>query len=231
VDRDAHRPRTIRAAGRPDLPDSFRIEGASEGFELVADQEAGADGKPKLKRFAMTAYTGGAMNVGFGTPVVVDLAGLTVLRQANPILKQHDADQIVGHTDKVEVSAQRLKVSGVMSGVGDAAAEVQALAANGFPWQCSIGCSVQSREFVEAGQSVKVNGRTFEGPVIVARKTTLGEVSFVPIGADQNTSAVVAAQQGSAVNFESWLKAAGVRPGHPERRRQEAPPGGSSTPR
>jgi hypothetical protein len=122
----------------------------------------------------------------------------------------HEPDQIVGHTDKVEVTAQRIKVAGVISGVGDAAQEVTALAANGFPWQCSIGASVQSREYVDAGKTVTVNGRNFSGPVMVARKSTLGEVSFVPIGADQNTSAVVAAQQENAVNFESWLKAAGV---------------------
>jgi hypothetical protein len=204
----------IRAAGDATSPESFRIEGASEGFELLADA-GGDEGKPKLKKFAMVAYTGGAMNVGFGMPVVVDLEGMTVLRQANPILLGHDVGQLVGHTDKVDKSAQRLKVSGVISGVGAAAQEVTATATNGFPWQASIGCSVQQREYVDAGKTVNVNGRNFTGPLMVARKSVLGEVSFVPIGADQNTSATVAAQQqkeGTDVNFEQWLKARNYDP-------------------
>jgi hypothetical protein len=201
----------ISAAGGPT---SFRLTGERVEFDLTA-QAAGADGRPALKKFSMTAYTGGAMDVGWGYPVVCDLEGLSVPSQANPILMAHDTAQIVGHSTRVDVGAQRIAVAGVVSGVGGAAAEVQALAANGFPWQASMGASVQSREFVDRGQTVKVNGRNFAGPVYVARRSTLGEVSFVAIGADQNTSAAIAAhqQQGDeAVNFNDWLKARGHDP-------------------
>lgn len=175
-------------------PTEFRITGESADFELVAeDVIALADGKPKARRFTMTAYTGGAMNVGFGHPVVVDLAGASVPRQDVPILRQHDAERIVGHTTAVEVTAQRIKASGVISGTGEAAQEVQALAANGFPWQASIGARVLQMEFVDRGQSVKVNGQNFNGPIHVARRTVLGEISFVPMGADSATSATVSA--------------------------------------
>lgn len=204
-------PLDIRAAAEPD---SLRICGEAADFELLAADRPAGDGKPALKKFSMTGYTGGAMNVGFGMPVVVDLQGMTVLRQANPILMSHDPSAIVAHTTAVDVSAQRVKVAGVMSGVGPAAQEVQALAANGFPWQASIGASIQQREYVDAGKTVQVNGRNFTGPLMVARKTVLGEVSFVPIGADQNTSATVTAKhtEGGPVNFEQWLKAAGLDP-------------------
>ena len=40
-----------------------------------------------------------------------------------------------------------------------------------------------------------MNGRTFEGPLYVARRTVLGEISFVDLGADGNTTATIAAQQ------------------------------------
>ncbi len=202
----------IRAAAEAQ---EIQIAGASEGFELLAeDIAASGDGKPKLKKFAMTAYTGVAMNVGFGSPVVVDLAGMQISGQAKPILKAHDAEQIVGHTQVIEASSQRLKVAGVISGVGEAAKEVVELASNGFPWQASIGASIQKLEFVDQGESVKVNGRNFNGPVYVARQTVLGEVSFVPMGADGNTSASVAAskQEGIDMNFEAWLKAKGFDP-------------------
>ena len=40
-----------------------------------------------------------------------------------------------------------------------------------------------------------INGRAFDGPLYVARRITLGEISFVDLGADTNTTARIAAQQ------------------------------------
>jgi hypothetical protein len=173
------------------LPSGLRLCGASEALELLAEA-AGPNGS-KLRPFAMTAYTGAAMRVdGFGLPVVVDLAGMKVPGQRLPILRQHNPDRIVGHSEKIEVTAQRLRVSGVISGVGPDAQEVLSLAGNSFPWQASLGADVGQMERVEKGADAKANGRVFAGPVYVARQTTLGEVSFVPMGADGQTAATVA---------------------------------------
>lgn len=198
----------IAAAGAPAC---LRICGASEPLELQA-LAAGEDGAQKLRKFSMVAYTGGLMRIlGFGWPVVVDLEGMQVPSESRPILRDHEVTQIVGHTDSIKISQQRLKVAGVISGIGEAAQEVVQLAANGFPWQASIGASVERLEFVDRGETVKVNGKSFTGPIYVARATTLGEVSFVPIGADAATSASVTAQkaEGSTMNFEQWCQAKG----------------------
>jgi hypothetical protein len=48
-------------------------------------------------------------------------------------------------------------------------------------------------QFVKDGESARVNGRDVTGPILIARKTSLGEISFVPRGADGNTSATVSA--------------------------------------
>lgn len=206
-------PTTLRAS---DTPAALRIEGASEGFELLAaDAVDGSGDRPKRRKFQMTAYTGGAMRpAGFGLPVVVDLAGVSVPRQDIPILRQHDAERIVGHTTAVEVSAQRIKAAGVISGSGDAAQEVLATADNGFPWQASIGASIQRIEFVERDQTVKVNGKSFAGPLYVVRASTLGEISFVTMGADGATTATVsaAATRENPMNYEQWLAAKGFDP-------------------
>jgi hypothetical protein len=199
-----------------------RLKAAASQLKAVAMsgsvewlQAADGDEEAKLKRFSMVAYTGGAMlTEGFFRPVVVDLDGMDASNQSRPIFKDHDETQIVGHTDTVEKSQQRLKVSGVVSGVGQSASEVMALAKNGFPWQASIGASVLQTEFVDPGQSVKVNGRNFQGPLVVARKTVLKEVSFVPLGADDNTTASIAAsfERVSLMEFNEWLKAKGFDP-------------------
>jgi hypothetical protein len=157
--------------------------------------EGGPDGKPTgLPRFRMTAYTGGPMRVaGWRYPVIVDLAGLAIPSQSRPIRFGHDAGSGVGHTDAIGIQAGQLVATGLVSRDTAAAKEVVVSSKNGFPWQASIGAAVEEFEFVKEQQKVLVNGRTFEGPVNVVRKATLGEISFVDLGADGNTSAQVAA--------------------------------------
>lgn len=155
---------------------------------------AGAEGKPALPRFSMVAYTGGPMRLaGWRHPVIVDLAGLRIPAQHRPIRLGHDAALGVGHTDSIRVDTGRLIAAGVVSRDTAAAREVVASSKNGFPWQASIGASVEEHEFVREGQTVHVNGQTFTGPVNVVRRASLGEISFVDLGADGNTSAAITA--------------------------------------
>jgi hypothetical protein len=169
----------------------LRLCGASGPLELLAAKDVG--GKV-VRPFLMTAYTGAAMRVpGFHRPVVVDLAGLRLPGKRIPILRDHDTERIVGHTDDAELSQQRLHVSGMISGVGRHAQEVTELSDNGFPWQASVGADVEKMEYVDAKGKAKVNGRNFEGPVLVARASFLKEISFVALGADPATSAKVSA--------------------------------------
>jgi hypothetical protein len=151
--------------------------------------------KPRLPRFSMVAYTGGAMRVaGWRYPVVVDLAGMAIPSQNRPIRFGHDAASGVGHTDQIRMEDGQLLAAGVVSRDTAAAKEVVASARNGFPWQASIGASVEEFEFVKENQRATVNGREFAGPLSVIRKSLLGEISFVDLGADGQTSATVAAQ-------------------------------------
>ncbi len=199
-------PRKILAASPMPAPgDPLEVVAfacAPEWVEAAAPQPAGADGqpaKPALPRFTMVAYTGGPMRLaGWRHPVVVDLAGLRIPAQHRPIRLGHDAAQGVGHTDTIRVEAGMLIASGVVSRDTAAAREVVTSSRNGFPWQASIGASVGEHEFVREGQTVHVNGQTFQGPLNVVRNATLGEISFVDLGADGNTSAAITAIQPTA---------------------------------
>ena len=163
-------------------------------IEATAELAAGADGKPPLPRFAMVAYTGGPMRIaGWRYPVIVDLAGLGIPSQSRPIRFGHDMQSGVGHTDAIKIEGGQLMAGGVVSRDTAAAKEVVVSARNGFPWQASIGAAVEEHEFVKENQKVLVNGREFSGPVNVVRKATLGEISFVDLGADGQTSASIAA--------------------------------------
>lgn len=174
-------------------PDTLHLT-APMRIEAQAISAAGDDGKPKLPGFSMVAYTGGPMRLaGWKFPVIVDLAGLAIPSQVRPIRVGHDTDKRVGHTNAIRIDDGRLVAEGLVSCTGRTAQEVVADARNGFPWQASIGAAVEQFEFVKDGQVVAVNGREFTGPVNVVRRSTLGEISFVDLGADGNTSASVAA--------------------------------------
>jgi hypothetical protein len=120
---------------------------------------------------------------------------MRVTRKARPILKDHDRASIVGHTDDIMVGDSRLEVAGVISGVGNTAQEVIATCENGFPWQASLGANADKVVFIPEGKTANANNREFKGPVYIARKSTLGEVSFVALGADDDTEARIAAGQ------------------------------------
>lgn len=189
------------------LPDLLQASGDCVDW---LQAEASADAPAKLKRFSGIAYTGGPMKANYYQPVVIDLAGLTAASDVIPFLYQHEPTQIVGH-GTAEIGKQSIRVSGEVSGVGDAAKEVVALAGNGFRWQMSVGVMPDKTEQIDAGASAVVNGRTVQGPAIVVRGGQLREVSFVAIGADGRTVGRVAAtlSKGRTMEFENWLKATG----------------------
>lgn len=204
--------RKIQAAASPDLK-AFALD-CVPTFDFSASEE----GKPaKRPKFEMTAYSGGVMNVAsYWNPVVIDLSGLRA-KQRVPVLLDHDSKQIVGQSQKTEITAQTLKLSGVITGNTDGdgpAAAVVSHAKNDFEWQASVGVAVDRTEFVEAGVSVKVNGKTFQGPLTVVRAGRLNEVSFVAVGADEKTAVKVAASGAIKMDpkFKAWLEANGFDP-------------------
>ena len=186
--------------------------------EASASSEENA---PALRRFSMIAYTGGPMRLnGWAHPVVVDLSGMEIAGgqiKSRPILKDHNRSLIVGHTESIRIEGNQLLVAGVISGAGAVAQEIVESSRNGFPWQASLGAVSGQMEFVPKGKKAMANGREFAGPVHIARKSMLGEVSFVALGADDNTSASVAASRTNQqhivkeddMTFTKWLEAKG----------------------
>lgn len=200
-------------------PSEFQFQASeSAGLELEAAEEGGEGGR--IRGFTMLAYSGGKLNVSgffFSHDVVVDLSGLAVSAKSRPILRDHDPGQIVGHTTDITATNSTLRVAGKISAANEHAREITESADNGFPWQASIGARIEKSSFVDDGEKVQVNGRTFVGPVIVARKTRLKEVSFVPLGADDNTNAKIAATAAGQMEvenmeFNEWLEAQGFDP-------------------
>jgi len=178
---------------------------------------AAAKGGKARPTFEIAAYAGGSLRLeGWYVPVVIDLKGLRADAHV-AVLKDHDRAQIVGQGTAV-IGRQDVSLSGIITGdheaPGTPANEVVTHARNGFTWPASVGVAPERVEDVSAGTKVRVNGRTFAGPLAVVRRGRLGEVSLVAVGADETAVAQIAAryrQGGGAMNeFEKWLKAMGL---------------------
>lgn len=176
---------------------------------------AAGEGAPRT--FRIVAYTGEPMRLyGYEYPVVVDMATADLTAQAIPILYDHIAHShyIVGQSSAVQANNGQIVVEGQFilapGEDGDYARMVVAKADAGYNWQASVGGEPASVERVPAGQTITVNGRSYAGPVCVARGMRLREVSFVVLGGDRRTSAIVASEdKGTEMNFQEWLAALG----------------------
>lgn len=191
-----------------DTPRPFTITGAGPTRVKAAEGEGKSK---KLPTFEGVAYTGAPMRPsGWYGEIVLDLDGIRIPKPQRPILRQHDHEKIVGHSTEVKASRDGITVAGVLSNTDSPhAQEIVTLAGNGFEWQMSVGANPIRTEFLEAGETAEVNGREITGPITISRETELGEISFVPLGADGDTSARVSASKGGRMNARAMLKASG----------------------
>lgn len=159
----------------------------------VAIEAAQAEGEKKSPaKFTSTFYTGGALNIaGWELPVVVDLAGLTNGKVLVANL-DHDSSKRVGNFS-VANDGRSLVANGSATASTPARDEVVQSAADGYQWQASLEVSPSKVEQVKAGKTVDVNGQSFEGPLYVTRAGVLKGFAFVSHGADDNTTATIAA--------------------------------------
>lgn len=154
-------------------------------WKLAAD-------KSGPRRFSMLAYTGSIFDVGFGQSVI-DLAGID-LPASLAIFRQHDPNQYVGRADKIERTSAGLMLSGFLFDT-PAGREIADMSDQGADWQASVGVTfdMDAVDYVSPDSEADVNGQTLSGPVLVIRKASLKESSFVPLGACSGTSAVALA--------------------------------------
>lgn len=174
---------------------TLKIPTTPFGVMCTPEFLAAADGdEKKLPRVKMVAYTGGPMRVqGWGTvPVIISLAGLSIPANV-PLRFAHDGYELVGHSENVRVDGAKLLLDGVISFETPRARSIVTAAANGFPWQASVGVAPDEVKYLEAGQTMDVNGMTHKGPVYVLTKGRLREVSIVDLGADPKTRTQIAA--------------------------------------
>lgn len=175
------------------------------------------DGNENPPKFVAEFYKGGAMEInGWDHPVAIDLAGL----QEGKVLVanlDHDPTKRVGNFALAN-DGRSLVANGTVTAVNQWADEVVASAVRGYQFQASL--EVQPHpggvEFVKAGKSVELNGQQLAGPLYVTRKGTLKGFAFVTHGADDSTTATIAASAASTkgndmkAEVKAWAESMGI---------------------
>lgn len=154
------------------------------GLSIAAPVQLASEGE-KEGGFLIEAYTGATVERWWGK-LAISIDGIKAKKQM-PIFRDHSTGQIVGFADKSWKDGSFF-VSGKFSEATESAREVKALADEGFPWQASIGVRPLKIMSIEEQAEMDVNGQTVKGPAEVWLESEVMETSFVPFGADDNTS-------------------------------------------
>lgn len=177
--------------------------------------EAADPEKPKGPRsFSSLFYTGGLMDIGgYDRPVVIDLAGLNAGKVLVANL-DHKANQRVGNFDLVN-DGKQLFANGKASAATPYRDEVVNSADDGYQWQTSLEVNPHKIESLANGKTVIVNGQEITGPAYITRAGTLKGFGFVSHGADDNTTATIAASAAPTEKnkmdpkLKTWIEAMG----------------------
>ena len=139
------------------------------------------------KRFSGIAYSGGVVpNFGWSGDVVIDLSTMKMPTKRVFALINHDPDQRAGVLS-ISQSEDAIRVEGEFLDT-EAGRSVASEFKQGAPWEFSVGVQGKSRS-VDRSTPVTVNGRQMTVDTII-ENAHFREVSFVPAGADPNTTAI-----------------------------------------
>lgn len=174
------------------------------------------DATAAITGFDLSAYTGAVVERIWGR-LVIALNGIGASQQM-PVFLGHDQTRIVGYAQQAANENGVFRVRGLFSKCTDAAREVMALAAEGFPWQASIGVAPRAVVELAPGAAMEVNGQQITGPADVWMESEVYETSFVPLGADSATSATVFERQEPAqpIVQEQHMDLETLKTEHPE---------------
>lgn len=166
-------------------------------FELIRK-----DNETEVKEFMVTAYTGKVIDLGWFGNLIFDVTGMSA-KEKFPVLREHKRDRIVGIGDRAWNDGKNFFIGGnFMTGAMDGK-EVRDFALQGFPWQASVGIWPEKVKVLDDDkQSMTVNGQEIKGPAEVWLKSRVGEVSFVSLGADDDTAGIVMSDQAVTVSIE-----------------------------
>lgn len=215
---------SLKLAGRKIKAKAIKGDLQLDGkLDLLAAAGDNKDSEPKLTLFA---NTGKPMRLtGYEHPVIVDMKGATFDKSVTPIIADHKTSNRIGHTTEQivlaagqrgqlggkEVAGPFIGAVGVRSSDMEEAKNIIKDAKSGFPFQVSIGATIRKGYELGEGEEADINGKTWTGPLIVAQKTAIRELTVTVLGADNDTTTIVAAnKKENDMEFEAWVESLGL---------------------
>lgn len=148
-------------------------------------------GRPR--RFSGIAYSGGVISYGPLGDVAIDLSSLHLPTKRLFALVNHDPNQRAG-TITLSASNDSILVDGEFMDT-PAGQSVASEFQQGAPWEFSV--MVQGKkQRVDRAQPTRLNGRDLSIDLMIS-DALIREVSFVPAGADPNTTAIAFSMEDS----------------------------------
>ncbi|QMT33457.1 hypothetical protein LNQ82_02815 [Conchiformibius steedae DSM 2580] len=144
-----------------------------------------ADGT--VRRFSGVAHSGKPF-VQYDVPYIVDLSNIAY-RDRVAVLVEHSPDRKAG-AGSLSLGQGGLLINGTLLD-NEHGRDIATSADQGFPWEMSAYIQAARWEELAAGATATVNGQELTGPMVIMRDCTVREVSFVAVGVDKHTSAVV----------------------------------------
>lgn len=116
---------------------------------------------------------------------IILMSGVTLPENNQlPLLDAHNrygTDDVIGSFRNIKIGKKDMTGTAVFSSLAE---DVWTKVREGHLTDFSIGYVVNEAQYAEEGESVMIDGRKFKGPVKVVTKSTVKELSSVPIGAD-----------------------------------------------
>lgn len=127
--------------------------------------------------------------VHFGTRYIVDLSNIQPTNANIGVLIEHNPNQRAG-SGVLSVQNNQLHISGSLLN-NEHGKAIAADADGQFPFEMSAYIQAARWEELTDGATAIVNGQTVSGNIVIMRDCIVREVSFVAVGVDKHTSAVV----------------------------------------
>jgi len=181
-----------------ELQAAARTNGLSLTGAVSIRAADGSAGAPRIPTVDMVLYTGDSIRQYWSDyPMVIDLAGFECGQRVaiNYVHDTYSPDSLLGQTTSVDNNGKQIALQGqLLNTESPIAKHVVSMSAKGFEWQASVGGDVYETEYFGPKEKVTVNGRSFDGPILVVRSGRLREATICQQGADPGTSAAIAAK-------------------------------------
>ncbi len=143
-----------------------------------------ADNAPR--QFTGIAHSGKPFTK-WGDRYIVDLSNIK-FNDKTGVLMEHASEKKCG-VGQLSVGTGGLQIDGTLLST-EFGQHVASTADEGYPWELSAYIQSARQEQLKDGETV-VNGQTVAAPIVILRDCMVREVSFVAVGADAHTNAVL----------------------------------------